>query len=171
MVRSAYVEHCDWLQRVRAQYSDTVHLERMPSSRPVGFAEADASSSPPSPSSRDVAAAAADFTEAPMFWGGAPFEADDGELPMGAIFGSLSLDDSAFDTDIYRSLDDSAFDRPVYRSIFDGQVEFVADTRTAESPVHRSMARAFMEEDVQSKWLQTMPPLLCRQKAGLTPLA
>lgn len=154
-VNSPFSEHCEWLQSVRAQYTDIVRVERVPSSQPVGFADEAAGS-------HDIAASAAAFPEAPAFWVGA-FEAHDDEPSYG--FSALALDNAAFERDIYRSLDDDSFERPVYRSF---AAEFLGDAHGSDAadPPFSSFPEDALDEESQSRWLQKMPPLICRQKAA-----
>lgn len=102
----------------------------------------------------------------PMMW------AQDGGIDV--PFSGLALDGEV-------ALDDDDFDGPVYRSL--GSLTSFADGGGGEAlygddfdePVYRSLSSAplaFGGEGPardEQLWLQTMPPLLCRQRAG--PLA
>ena len=101
---------------------------------------------------------------APMMW--AQDEVLDATFSGMAIGGEIALDGDDFDSPIYRSLgsltafaeggdalDGDDFDEPVYRSM-------------SAAPLDASGDRQDMREGDEQLWLQTMPPLLCRQRGG-----
>jgi len=159
-----YAEHCEWLRCMRSEYqARQVDMQGSPLSLPVGFAEGDGASLPAlSPRALDF-----DLPESPMAWGGA-----DGYAAINEEFGiqGLSLDDSAFDSPVYRSINSN---------IFAANAEFTEDPSLFNDDAlhYRSLGGAVSpepsfgieEEPSRSKWLQTLPPLLCRQKGGLVP--
>ena len=157
-------EHVDWLRSLRAQYdAEVIGVTRSPSlSQPVGFGDSPFSSpfnSPRSHASASTDVGAAALPEAPMAWGA--YRNDEADYGYG--FGSISLDDSAFDEPVYRSMG----------SIMAGDAEFVDDPSYGmadEAPIARGFSFGSLDEGLdeasEKKWLSAMPPLIRRQKAG-----
>lgn len=166
-------DHVSWLRSLRTQYdSQVVGVERQTSSCPVGFGESSprtprtsASSSPRSPlfgaSSPDVFSAA--LPEAPMAWGRAEELNEDA---YGYGFGDLSLDESALGEPIYRSIGSMM----ASAEFVDDPSPYVEDDfgpvmRGFGDSLAASMRDESLDEESESKWLQTMPPLIRRQNA------
>jgi len=163
-------DHVSWLRSLRAQYdNEVVNVERTSSCCPVGFGSLSFESPASSPRSHTSAvspsrttAAVGALPEVAMTWA---HQDELNEDAFGYGFGSLSLDDSALDEPIYRSMG----------SIM-ASAEFVDDPLYVddEPPVTRGFSSALaaatfddsLDEESESKWLQTMPPLIRRQKAG-----
>ena len=140
---SAFTSHLDWVRELRVKYEAQVAAES-PRPCPVGWDAAD-SSLPSSP------AAAPALPMAPMAWGRAE------ELNSEQGF----------------ALDSADFEEPVYRSLGSMMlnVEFVDDDTACNEPVYRSLALdgaedSAREETSEAKWLETMPPLLKRQRGA-----
>jgi hypothetical protein len=97
---------------------------------------------------------------------------DDVPLASGE-FAEMALNDEDFDLPVYRSLaaasmfdaapvelDDQDFDAPVYRSLT-GFADHAAEAETPQFPSPQQAATV----DDERAWLQTMPPLVSRQRA------
>ena len=157
-------EHVNWLRTLRSQYEQqVVDAARSPSSRPVGFGASPFSSPSSSPRSHahaspDIAAAA--LPEAPMAWGHIYEISDD---PYSHGMSSGAIDDQA--ELVYRSfgaITSAEFvDDPSYVDDFD-----MPPTRSGLASVFASrLSGPMVDADSESRWLQTMPPLIRRQNA------
>ena len=157
-------EHVNWLRTLRSQYEQqVVDAARSPSSRPVGFGASPFSSPSSSPRSHahaspDIAAAA--LPEAPMACGHIYEISDD---PYSHGMSSGAIDDQA--ELVYRSfgaITSAEFvDDPSYVDDFD-----MPPTRSGLASVFASrLSGPMVDADSESRWLQTMPPLIRRQNA------
>ena len=153
---TAFLEHQQWLESLRVQYcamQQRTTSGDSPRACPVGGAAL-------SPSPR-IACTGASLPPPPMVWA-LHEEANEG-------FGTLGLDGLALDVDdfeppVYRSLGgfaesdwvdvNSVDDEPVYRSLSLSDSESFNETRS-------------MDSEAAGVWLESMPPLLCRQRAGV----
>ena len=155
-------EHVNWLRTLRSQYEQqVVDAARSPSSRPVGFGASPFSSPSSSPRSQahaspDVAAAA--LPEAPMAWG------HNYEISNDPYSHAVDVD---VDGEVlaYRSfgfIPSAEFvDDPSYVDDFD-----MPPTRSGLASVFASrLSGPMVDADSESRWLQTMPPLIRRQNA------
>lgn len=155
-------EHVNWLRTLRSQYEQqVVDAARSPSSRPVGFGASPFSSPSSSPRSQahaspDVAAAA--LPEAPMAWG------HNYEISNDPYSHAVDVD---VDGEVlaYRSfgfIPSAEFvDDPSYVDDYD-----LPPTRSGLGSVFASrMSDPMVDADSESRWLQTMPPLIRRQNA------
>jgi len=159
-----FENHVDWLRALRTQYEEeVVSCARTPSSQPVGFGDASPFASPLSSPRSGVSTDAGSYSlpEAPMGWAHSRID-ELNEDAFGYGIDSLAIDDA----------------EPVYRSLggimssaeFEDDPSYIFD----DAPVMRGFGDAFatlaspagLEEDSDKKWLQSMPPLIRRQKAG-----
>jgi len=147
---AAFVDHQSWLHSLYA--------------RKRGAGGADTACATGSPPCAQQLSSPQSLPHAPMMW--AQDEVLDATFSGMAIGGEIALDGDDFDGPIYRSLgsltafaeggdalDGDDFDEPVYRSM-------------SAAPLDASGDRQDMREGDEQLWLQTMPPLLCRQRGG-----
>ena len=152
MSSAAFLEHQQWLESLRAQYSamqQRTTSENSPRACPVGGAAL-------SPLPR--VACTGSLPPPPMAWA-LHEEANE-------QFGAFGLEGLALDVD--------EFDPPVYRSLGGfTESDWVDAHSVDDEPVYRSLSlsdsESFKEPESEAAgaWLESMPPLLCRQRAGV----
>ena len=138
-----YASHAEWLRGLRAQY-DAMHE----GTHPVGDA------SPLSSSRGEFALPGGDLlTPPPTVW----IEEAAGSVDeLSASFGGAALEFADFD------------EEPVYRSLGGALGVFGADEAADEGgarAVEAPAAPAGRGELVEARWLESMPPMLRRQRA------
>ncbi len=153
---SCYKDHCAWLAEIRAAYDAIAEKDALAegstAAHPVGSSSVEATSSGASSplASPSLAPVRRSWSE----------EVGEVELDaLSAAFAGPALEFSDFD------------DPPVYRGLSSANMAgaladaVVFEAPAEEAPVFRSLSSSVPTGSAEAKWLETMPPMVRRQRA------